>query len=125
MSEDDPTIQVVREDTEGQYVIRVDGRDAGFTRFQPDRRGRLVFPHTQVDPAYAGQGLGSRLISAAMADVASRGETVVPLCPFVAKYLRGHHVPGLDIAWPSSRLTGVEPPPPGDEPDASRGGGER
>lgn len=114
MSETDPTIEVVRDDAEGRYEIRYDGEVAGFTLFEPDRQGRLVFPHTKVDPAYEGHGLGGRLISAAMADVAARGETVIPLCPFVAKYLRGHDVPGLHIVWPPERMTGVAPPAPDD-----------
>jgi predicted GNAT family acetyltransferase len=108
MAEVDETIEVVRDDAEGQYVIRVGDQIAGFTKFQPDRRGRLVFPHTEVDPAFAGQGLASRLVAGAMADVAARGETVVPLCPFVVKYLRGHDVDGLDVAWPPSRALGED-----------------
>ena len=35
-----------------------------------------------------------------MADSARRGETVVPHCPVVAKYLRENEVPGLTIEWP-------------------------
>jgi predicted GNAT family acetyltransferase len=103
---DDAPVQVIRNDAEGQYEIRVGDQLAGFSRFEPDRRGRLVFPHTQIDPAFAGQGLASRLVGTAMADVASRGETVVPLCPFVVKYLRGHEVEGLTVDWPPARLIG-------------------
>jgi predicted GNAT family acetyltransferase len=39
------------------------------------------------------------LVGEALADVAARGETVVPVCPFVVKYLRGNDVEGLDVAW--------------------------
>jgi len=83
-----------------RYEVNVDGQLAGFTMFHADAQGRLVFPHTVVDVAFGGRGLGRVLVSQAMADVASRGETVVPLCPFVAKYLRSTEVPGLQIAWP-------------------------
>lgn len=92
-------IRVIRNDAAEQYEILVDGTVAGVTEFVPDSNGRLIFPHTEIDPAFGGRGLGSTLVGEAMADVAARGETVVPVCPFVVKYLKTHDVPGLDIRW--------------------------
>lgn len=96
---DAPEITVSRNDEAGRYEIQTGDTVAGFTEFLVDRKGRLVFPHTSIDPAFAGQGLGSILVSRALADVAARGETVVPVCPFVVKYLRSHTVDGLDVHW--------------------------
>ena len=95
----DGEIEVVRNDGAERYEVIVDGTVAGFAEFAPDEHGRLVFPHTEIDPAYGGRGLATRLVGAAMADVAARGETVVPVCPFVVKYLQEHDVPGLDVHW--------------------------
>lgn len=92
-------VTVTRNDEKQRYEIHVGEALAGFTDFVPDSHGRLVFPHTEVDPAFGGRGLGSTVVADAMADVAARGETVVPLCPFVVKYLRTHDVPGLEVAW--------------------------
>ena len=92
-------VQVVRNDEKSRYEVTVDGTVAGFTVFEPDAAGRVVFPHTEVDPAFGGRGLGSALVAGAMADEAARGETVVPVCPFVAKYLKANEVPGLGIHW--------------------------
>lgn len=86
MSEDTQTtgdIEVVRNDEAGRYEVVVDGTVAGFTEFEQDDAGRLVFPHTVVDPAFSGRGLATTLVGAAMEDVAARGETVVPVCLFV------------------------------------------
>lgn len=91
--------QVVRNDELGRYEIVVDDVVAGFTEFAADAEGRIVFPHTEVDPAFGGRGLGSLLVGGAMADEAARGETVVPVCPFVAKYLTENEVPGLEVRW--------------------------
>lgn len=91
----DENVTVTRNDEAGRYEVHVDGELAGFTEFAPDAQGRLVFPHTVIDPAFAGQGLGSVLVGRALADVARRGEVIVPLCPFVRKYLAGHTVEGL------------------------------
>lgn len=96
---DEPQIEVVRNEQKSRYEIVVDGTVAGLTEFEADAEGRVVFPHTEVDPAFGGRGLGSILVGGAMADEAARGETVVPVCPFVVKYLQQHDVPGLDIHW--------------------------
>lgn len=101
MPETDAEITVYRDDPESRYEIRVGDVLAGFTEFVPDERGRLVFPHTEIDPAFGGRGLGTVLVARALADVAARGETVVPRCPFVVKYLRENDVPGLDVQWPT------------------------
>ncbi|WP_159501213.1 GNAT family N-acetyltransferase [Microbacterium sp. 18062] len=108
MTADEGPVRVDRNDAEGRYEVRVGVALAGFTEFEVDAQGRLVFPHTQVDPAFSGRGLASTLVGAAMADVASRGETVVPLCPFVARYLHEHEVEGLDIDLPPGRAPGDE-----------------
>jgi len=96
---DDVQTTVSRNDEKGRYEIRLGDTVAGFTQFRADEQGRLVFPHTEIDPAFGGRGLGSVLVGGALADVAARGETVVPVCPFVVKYLRGNDVEGLDVAW--------------------------
>ncbi len=96
---DDIQTTVHRNDERGRYEIRLGDTVAGFTQFRADEHGRLVFPHTEIDPAFSGRGLGSILVGGAMADVAARGETVVPVCPFVVKYLHTHDVDGLEVSW--------------------------
>jgi len=100
---------VVRNDEKSRYELHLDDVVAGFTEFEPDDHGRLVFPHTVIDPAFGGRGLGTVLVRDALADVAARGETVVPVCPFVVKYVHGHEVPGLDVYWrPTADEAGSE-----------------
>ena len=94
--------RVERNEEEGRYEIWLGDVLGGYTEYTPDARGRLVFPHTVVDPAFKGQGLGGILVGRALADVATRGETIVPRCPFVVRYLRGHDVSGLRIDWPDA-----------------------
>ena len=94
------TPTVTRNDEDRRYEIHVGDVLAGFTVFRIDTRGRLHFPHTEVDPAFRGRGLAQQVVADAMADVARRGETVVPHCPVVTKYLRENEVPGLSVEWP-------------------------
>ncbi len=91
---------VTRNDEDHRYEVHVGDVLAGYTVFRIDPRGRLHFPHTEVDPSFRGRGLAQTVVAEAMADAARRGETVVPHCPVVAKYLREHEVPGLSIDWP-------------------------
>lgn len=96
----DETLTVTRNDAAGRYEIHVGGTLGGYAEFEPGPKRRLVFPHTEIDHAYRGRGLSHVLIEQAMADVASRGETVEPICPAVRRWLRKNEVPGLDIVWP-------------------------
>jgi predicted GNAT family acetyltransferase len=50
----------------------------------------VVYTHTEVDPAFEGQGAGSELARAAMEDARAKGRTVVPMCPFVSGWLDKH-----------------------------------
>jgi predicted GNAT family acetyltransferase len=41
----------------------------------------ILFIHTEVDPAFQGQGLASQLAAGALADAVATGDTIVPYCP--------------------------------------------
>jgi predicted GNAT family acetyltransferase len=96
-----PDITVTRDDAQSRYEIRSDDVLAGFAAFDL-RPGSIRFIHTEVDPAFQGQGLAGKLASAALTDAAGRGEAIVPLCPYIAKYLETHEIPGADIRWPKA-----------------------
>ena len=50
----------------------------------------LILLHTSVPPRLEGQGIGGRLVSAAVDRAAREGLTIVPWCAFARKWLRGH-----------------------------------
>jgi hypothetical protein len=62
---------------------------AGLIEYR-SKPGVVFLVHTEVDPAFAGQGLGERLVTGALEDLRARGLKLVPLCPFVRAYLRRH-----------------------------------
>ncbi|MBP2707156.1 N-acetyltransferase [Microbispora sp. RL4-1S] len=80
----------VADNTEAhRYEITVDGVVAGFAEYRL-RPGKIVFTHTEVRDEFEGRGLGSTLIRGALDAVRPSGLAVVPLCPFVARYIRRH-----------------------------------
>lgn len=93
-------ITVAHAPEQRRYEIRDDDTVVGFTQYRtPDGKQRVFF-HTEVDPAYGGLGLAGRLVSFALADVADTGERIVPICPYVAKYLRKHTEYDALVDWP-------------------------
>ena len=50
----------------------------------------IVFTHTEVADALEGQGVGSKLARTALEYARDHDLKVIPLCPFVAAYIRRH-----------------------------------
>lgn len=95
-------ITVTRNDDESRYEIRSDGALAGFAAFDL-RPGSIRFIHTEIDDAFQGQGLAGKLAFEALTDAAASGDAIVPLCPYIAKYLQTHEIAGAEIRWPRPR----------------------
>ncbi|MGH3329404.1 MAG: GNAT family N-acetyltransferase [Streptomycetales bacterium] len=77
------------------------GRLAGFAEYR--LRGNLLsLPHTEVEPALEGQGLGSTLVRAALDDARARGLSVLPVCPFVRAFI-ADHPQYVDLVPPEQR----------------------
>ncbi|MFF4760266.1 GNAT family N-acetyltransferase [Streptomyces sp. NPDC001292] len=89
MSQPSTTPTVQRADAKHRYEILVGGERAGLTAYR-DRGEQRVFYHTEVDDAFAGQGLASQLVQEALTDVRESGKRIVPVCPYVAKFLKRH-----------------------------------
>ncbi|KGN37107.1 GNAT family N-acetyltransferase [Knoellia subterranea] len=73
-----------------RYEAHLGGDLAGFAAYRLDG-DRIVFTHTEVDPAFEGKGIGSSLARGALDDVrANGGLTVLPLCPFIKGWIAKH-----------------------------------
>lgn len=74
---------------------------AGFAAYR-NREGRRVFTHTEVSEAYAGLGLAGELARYAIEHVRDAGLRIIPLCPFIAKWLTRHPEYGEIVDWPQA-----------------------
>ncbi|MGV3758702.1 MAG: GNAT family N-acetyltransferase [Actinomycetota bacterium] len=81
--------QVRKDEDRSRYELLLDGEVVGVADYR-DTGDALVFPHTEIDPAHRGKGLGEILVRAAMDDVKALGRTVVPTCWFVREFLDAH-----------------------------------
>ena len=75
-------------EAESQFEWTADGHTAVLTyRLQP---GSIVFVHTGVPEKLRGQHIAGKLAAAGLEFARQKGLTVIPLCPFVAGYLKKH-----------------------------------
>ena len=82
-------LSIVNNTALNRYEIYIGPALAGFTDYhlQP---GLVTLKNTEVDHAFEGRGIGSRLVAGALDDIRERGAGVLPICPFVRAYLQRH-----------------------------------
>jgi len=81
---------VVRDNAE-KHRFEIDLGDGSFAIAQytlPE--GKIMITHTEVPPAHEGKGIASFLVRTALASARERGLKVIPICPFVAAYIKKH-----------------------------------
>ncbi len=82
---DTPSIE--REDSgrEGCYVFQAPGEAPAELTFSRPEDALWVIDHTEVPPAYRGQGIGGKLVERVVSDARVEGAKIRPDCPFAAK----------------------------------------
>lgn len=72
----------------GRYKI-VAGEGAAFIAYKLSGN-TIELIHTEVPAELKGHGIGGKLAHAALEDARNRNLKVLPLCPFVAAYVKRH-----------------------------------
>lgn len=85
----DASTEVTNNTDAHRYEIRSEGQLAGFAVYSAGPE-RIVFTHTEIDPAMGGRGLGGVLILHALQDVREQGLTAESRCSFVDNYVSKH-----------------------------------
>lgn len=81
-------ISVVHNPEAQRFEATMDGQRA-FAAYRLHGR-TIVFTHTEVPQVLEGRGIGSALARAAFDYVRDAGLAPVPVCPFMASYMRRH-----------------------------------
>lgn len=84
----------------GRYELWLGDSLAGVLIYSP-RPDALALVHTEIEPAFEGQGLGATLVAGVFDDLRGRGLKLVALCPFVRSYL-DRHPEQADLVAPSA-----------------------
>lgn len=89
----DATTPIERQETsesKGRYVLRdASGQEAEMT-YTKVGSSQIIIDHTGVPDVFRGQGVGVRLVQAAVEDARKEGKTIMPLCPFAAAQFKRH-----------------------------------
>ena len=79
-------IRISGAEADSRYELFVGGKLVGKLVYR-DEGDTRIFLHTEVEPAYRGQGLATRLIEWSLDDVRASGKHLWVKCPTVAAYL--------------------------------------
>jgi predicted GNAT family acetyltransferase len=82
-------ITVVDVPQRGRFEIRDGERVLGLASYHVDG-DVMTLPHTEIDPAEGGRGLGTQLVRGVLTAARERQLHVLPYCSFIRKYLLDH-----------------------------------
>jgi len=81
------SISVVKNYELNRFEIYSDGELAGFADLKIENQV-ISYTHTEIDPKFGGQGLGSQLIREALDEALEQNLEVAPYCSFVSAYIK-------------------------------------
>lgn len=85
---DAENIQVEHNAPERRFEVKL-GCDLAVAEYMQSD-GVINFYHTEVPPAYQGQGIGEKIAQTALDYARAEGLRVVASCPFISVYIRRH-----------------------------------
>lgn len=72
---------------EGRFELHHDGEVLSIATFSERSGGVVVIPYVETNPAHRGQGNAGRLMTGVLETIRASGRTVVPRCPFAARFI--------------------------------------
>jgi predicted GNAT family acetyltransferase len=82
-------ITITNNPAEHRYEARIGGDLAGYCEYNLLSEA-IMFTHTEVLEAFEGKGVGSALARHVLDEARSDGKHVIPVCQFIAGYIRKH-----------------------------------
>ena len=80
--------QLIDNEEKKQYQFQIDGLTPKLEYIKV--QDKIYLTHTEVPKELEGKGIGSALIGQVLQDIEQKELTLVPLCPFVAMYIKKH-----------------------------------
>ncbi|MEL7221943.1 MAG: GNAT family N-acetyltransferase [Bacteroidota bacterium] len=85
---DQTTYKLIDNEAQKRYEFHIDGHKAILEYIKV--KDKIYLTHTEVPKALGGQGIGSQLVLQVLQLIDEQHLTLVPLCPFVAMYIKRH-----------------------------------
>jgi predicted GNAT family acetyltransferase len=95
-------VEIENNEADSRWEVKLDARVIAFVEYK-SRPDRVTLIHTEVDPDFEGQGIGSRLARTVLDDAVARGLRVTLYCPFIRSYVDRHPEYDQYIDAPKSR----------------------
>lgn len=77
-------IQQFDDGKKGQFYYEVNGDKLGLMTYSHAGEDKIIIDHTEVDESLKGQGVGYKLVEAAVEYAREQKIKILPLCPFAA-----------------------------------------
>ncbi|MEM8999523.1 MAG: GNAT family N-acetyltransferase [Bacteroidota bacterium] len=82
------TYQLIDNTEAKQYEFHIDGRIPRIEYIKA--KDKIYLTHTEVPRALENKGIASALVQYVLEDIKQKDLTLIPLCPFVAMYIKRH-----------------------------------
>jgi len=82
-------ITITNNPAEHRYEARIGNDLAGYCEYNLLSEA-IMFTHTEVLEAFEGKGVGSALAKHVLDEARADGKHVIPVCQFIAGYIRKH-----------------------------------
>ena len=84
----DDHLKLVNNQEKNRFELKVEGYTAVIDYKIKDKKIYLI--HTEVPAELAGKGVGNAIVLKTLNYIKDNGFSLVPLCPFVAAYIKRH-----------------------------------
>ena len=81
-------LQLLDNEEAKRYEVHVEGLVPRIEYIKA--KEKIYLTHTEVPRGLEGKGIGSKMVKMVLEDIERKDLTLVPLCPFVAKYIKRH-----------------------------------
>jgi len=81
--------ELINDTEKSQYEFQI-GKHVAKIEYTINDQKEILLTHTEVPAALEGKGVGTQLVEAVLTDIEHNGLQLVPLCPFVIRYIEKH-----------------------------------
>ncbi len=85
----DKNFKLINNETQNRYEFHIDG-SVPRIEYILTKDNKIYLTHTEVPKELEGKGIASALVMQTLEDVEKSGRKLVPLCPYVAQYIKRH-----------------------------------